>query len=173
MIFYHYFIVTDLTLVYFLVLPSYGKSFWFFAYFVYRVGAGISGLMSTSNGLDPYIFLSKYEKDAVYERRNGSKGVYFRQSRHFSFLNIMIKDLFLCLYLELACKHLCFPPTKTEGIDRRNKSNVNIIKIAALNIVKGILYLFLLTVCTGWNLFPLKEGTTFRWKNIFCLLYEL
>ena len=35
-----------------------------------------------------------------------------RQSRHFSFENYMIKVLFSTLYIDLACKQLCFPPRK-------------------------------------------------------------
>ena len=41
------------------------------------VGAGISFLMSISDGINPYIFSSKDGKDAVYERKNGRRGVYF------------------------------------------------------------------------------------------------
>ena len=44
---------------------------------IFCVGAGITTLMSISDGLDPYIFLSKVGKDAVYERRNGRRGVGF------------------------------------------------------------------------------------------------
>ena len=60
----------------FLVISFYGKSSWSFVYVaIYCVGAGITTLMSISDGLHPYIFLSKDGKDAVYERRNGRKGV--------------------------------------------------------------------------------------------------
>ena len=45
--------------------------------FVYCVGVGIGFFVSISDRLDPYIFLSKDRKDAVYERGNGPKGVYF------------------------------------------------------------------------------------------------
>ena len=62
----------------FLEISSYGKSFWSFVYaIIYCVGAGITTLMSISDGLDPYIFLSKDGKDKVYERRDGQRGVYF------------------------------------------------------------------------------------------------
>ena len=44
---------------------------------IHCVGAGITTLVSISDGLDPYIFLSKDGKDAVYERINGRKGVFF------------------------------------------------------------------------------------------------
>ena len=89
-------------LVYFLsvltqfsVLCSHGKSFWSFVHvIIYSIGAAISTLMSISDGLDLYIFLSKNENDAVYERKIGQKGVFSRHSRHFSLVNKMIKVLF-------------------------------------------------------------------------------
>ena len=42
-------------------------------------------LMSVSDGLYPYIFLSKDRKNAVYERRNGGKGIYFPPELAFFF----------------------------------------------------------------------------------------
>ena len=47
--------------------------------FISCVGAGINTLMSISDGSDRTFFLSKDGKDAVRERRNGWKGVYFPQ----------------------------------------------------------------------------------------------
>ena len=44
---------------------------------IYCVGAGISTLMSLCDGLDPYFFLSKGGKEAVYEGKKGRKVVYF------------------------------------------------------------------------------------------------
>ena len=43
---------------------------------MYCVGAGITNVMSISDGSDR-IFLSKDGKDAVREGRNGRKSVYF------------------------------------------------------------------------------------------------
>ena len=43
----------------------------------------------------------------------------------FSYVNIMIKSTFPYLYLDLACKQICFPPRK--GINRRNESTIIII----------------------------------------------
>ena len=64
-------------------------------------------------GLVP--FLSKDGNDAVREGRNGWKSVYFPpESASFPYL-----------YLDLACKQLCFPPGK--GINRRNESTIIII----------------------------------------------
>ena len=45
--------------------------------FIYCVGAGITTLMSISDGSDPYFFPSKDGKVAVREGRNGRKGAYF------------------------------------------------------------------------------------------------
>ena len=45
--------------------------------FIYCVGAGITTLISISDGSDPYFFLSKDGKVAVREGKNGRKGVYF------------------------------------------------------------------------------------------------
>ena len=51
--------------------------------------------MSISDGLDPYLFLSKDGKDAVGEGRNGRKGVYFPpESASFPLIKTMIKVLF-------------------------------------------------------------------------------
>ena len=44
---------------------------------IYFVRAGITTLMSISDGSDPIFFQSKDGKDAVREGRNGRKGVYF------------------------------------------------------------------------------------------------
>ena len=113
MIFYDYFSVFYLILVHFLILSSYGKSFWSFVYvIIYCVGAGISTLISLSDWSDPYIFRQKMEKTrSVREERDG-KVFISRQSRHKSFVFIMIKVPFPPLYLYLACKQTCFPPKK-------------------------------------------------------------
>ena len=52
-------------------------SLFFCLCFIYCVGAGLTTLMSISDGSDPYFFLSKDGKVAVREGRNGRKGVYF------------------------------------------------------------------------------------------------
>ena len=63
MIFFAYFSVFRLILVHFSILSSYGKSFWLFAYVViYRVGAGLSTLITISHWSDPYIFRRKMKK---------------------------------------------------------------------------------------------------------------
>ena len=44
---------------------------------IYCVGAGITPLMSISDGSDPYFFRRKMEKNAVREGRNGRGNFYF------------------------------------------------------------------------------------------------
>ena len=65
--------------------------------FIYCVGAGITTLMSISDGSDQTFFLSKDRNNAVREGRNGRKGVYFppeSPSLSLSLINIIIKVLF-------------------------------------------------------------------------------
>ena len=54
--------------------------------------------MSISDELDPYIFLSKDGKEAVYERRKGHRGVNFAPE-HCSFTDDIIKVFFpICTF---------------------------------------------------------------------------
>ena len=46
-----------------------------------------------------------------------------RQIRHFPFDVVLLVSTFPYLYLDLACKQLCFPPRK--GIKRRNESTIS------------------------------------------------
>ena len=113
MILFDYFSIIYLTLVHFLILSSYGKSFWSFVYvIIYCVGAGISTLISISDWSDPYIFRRKMEKMRCVKEEMEGKLCISRQSPHFSFVINMIKVLFPTLYLYLACKQLCFSPRK-------------------------------------------------------------
>ena len=62
--------------------------------------------------IGPYFFLSKDGKDAVgeMEGRNGRKDVYFPpESASFPFDEYYDFSTFPYFYLDLACKHLCFP----------------------------------------------------------------
>ena len=105
MIFYDYFSVFYLILVHFPIFSSYGKTFWSFVYvIIYCVGAGISTLISISDWSDPYNFRRKVEKTRSVKEEMEGKLFISRQSRHISFVNIMIKVLFHILYLRLACK---------------------------------------------------------------------
>ena len=58
-----------------------------------------------------------------------------RQSRHFNLLMYLDGSNFPYLYLDLACKQLCFPPRK--GINRRNESTKDRVII---NIFEYLLY---------------------------------
>ena len=91
------FYVIYLYLVHFSVFFSDRKSFSSFLYvIIYCVGAGKTILMSISDGLDPYIFLS------MREELNGK--VYISRScRPFLFVDIIIKLLFSTLYLDVTC----------------------------------------------------------------------
>ena len=111
--FHDYVSIFYLFLLHFSLLSSYGKSFWLFVYaIIYCVGAGIITLISISDWSDPYIFRRKMEKTrSVKEEMEGNVFI-SRQSRHILFEIIMIKVLFPILYLYLACKQLCFPPSK-------------------------------------------------------------
>ena len=113
MIFHDYISIFYLILVHFPILSSYGKSYGSFVYvIIYCVGAGIITLISISDWSDPYIFRRKMEKTrSVKEEMEGNVFI-SRQSRHIFFVIIMIKVLFPTLYLYLACKQLCFPPSK-------------------------------------------------------------
>ena len=113
MILYDCLSVFHLILVHFLLLSSDGKSFRSFVYvLIHCVGAGTSTLMSVSDGLDRYIFRRKMENTRSLKWEMDGKVFISRQSRHISFVIIMNKVLFRTLYLDLACKHLCFPPRK-------------------------------------------------------------
>ena len=81
--------------------------------------------------IGPYLFLSKYGKDAVREGRNGRKGVYFPpESAYFPLINIMIKVLFpICT---LIWHVNIYVSRQGKGINRRNESAIIIIKYCDL-----------------------------------------
>ena len=79
----------------FLLISSYGKLLWLFVYdFIYFVGAGISTLMSISDGLDPYFLRRKMEKTRSVKDEMDEEVSISHGSRHFSFIDKMIKVLF-------------------------------------------------------------------------------
>ena len=80
--------------------------------------------MSIPDGLDPYVFPSKDEKDAVYEGRNGQRGVISRQSWRSAFIDNMIKVLFPTCTLKWRVNNCVSRQGK--GINRRNEGT-NII----------------------------------------------
>ena len=80
----------------------------FFYAIIQYVGEVLSTLITISDWSDPYIM----EKTlSVKEEMNGKMFI-SRQSRHISFVIIIIKVLFPSLYLSLACKQFCLPPRK-------------------------------------------------------------
>ena len=88
MIFYDYLSVFYRILLHFLILSSYGKSFSSFVYvFIYCVGAGISTLMSISDGLRTVYFPPNDGKDTVCKGRNRRNGVYFPPESAYFFCN--------------------------------------------------------------------------------------
>ena len=93
--------------------------------FIYCVGAGITTLMSISDGSEPYFFCRKMEKTRSVKEEMDGKVFISRQSRHFWLWCDDLWSTFPYLFLDLAGKQLCFPPRK--GINRRNKKTVIII----------------------------------------------
>ena len=91
------------------------------------VGAGTSILTPIPNGLDPYIFLSEEGKDAVYERRNGRKGVYFPPELAFFVVINSVKVLYPICTLNWRVKDCVSRQGK--GKSRRNESTVIKIKL--------------------------------------------
>ena len=86
-----------------------------------HVGAGINALMSISDGLGSSIFCRKMEKARPMMEEMDGKVVFFPARVGFSNVDVTLLDsTFPYLYLDLACKQLCFPPGK--GINRRNES---------------------------------------------------
>ena len=108
----------------FLLIFSYGKILRSFVYVIICcVGAGITTLMSISDGLNPYFFRRKMEKTRSMKEEIDGKVFISLQNRHFSLYSYYDYSIFPYLYLDLACKQLCFPPRK--GVSRRNESTIN------------------------------------------------
>ena len=139
----------------FLVPSSIRKPFWFFIYFnICCVGEEKTTLMSLSDGLDPFIHLSKDGKDLVYEGRDGRRSVFSRQSWHFSFIDNMIKVLFpICT---LNCRVNIFVSRQRKGINRRTESTNIIIQFCSFWY--HTLFLKSLTVCSRWNFSLIRIG---------------
>ena len=82
----------------FLILSFYAKSFSSFVYVIlFCVGAGRGTLISISDWADPYILRRKMEKMRSVKEEMDGKMFISRQSRHISFVIIMIKILFATL----------------------------------------------------------------------------
>ena len=61
---------------------------------IYCVGAGITTLMSISDGSDPYFFPQKMENTRSVKEEMDGEVFICRHSRHFSFIKNMIKKHF-------------------------------------------------------------------------------
>ena len=71
---------------------------------MFCVGPGIITLMSISDGLGSYIFYRTMEKMRPMGEEMDEEVFNSHQSRHFFFVDNIIKVLFPSLYLELAFK---------------------------------------------------------------------
>ena len=88
--------------------------------FIYCVGAGIINLMSISDGLCPYLFRRKTERTRFMKEEMDGRVFISRQSRHSSFVFIMIKVLFpICTLNWRLINHVS---RQGKGINRRNES---------------------------------------------------
>ena len=81
------------SLHFFLISPS-GKPVWSFVYvIIYYIGAGMTILMSISDGLDPYFFRQRMEKTRSMKEEMDGEVFVSHQSWHFSFIDSIIKVL--------------------------------------------------------------------------------
>ena len=62
--------------------------------------------------LDRYIFRRMMDKTRSAKEEMDGMLILSRQSRHISFVIIIIRAFFPTFYLNLACKQLCLPPRK-------------------------------------------------------------
>ena len=104
---------------YFINFLFWKTSFTFYV-IVYCVGAGITNLMSIFEGSDPYLFRRKMEKTRSVQEEMDGEVFISRQSRHFSFINNMVKVLFpICTLIWRVNK---YDSRQGKGINRRNES---------------------------------------------------
>ena len=80
--------------------------------------------MSISDGLDPYFFRQKMEKTRSMKEEMDGEMFISRQSRHFFFLDNMIKVLFPTCKLNWRVNNYVF--RQRQGINRRTESTPNI-----------------------------------------------
>ena len=110
-----------LILLHFSILSSYGKTFGSCVFvIIYCVGAGISTLITISDWSDPHNFRRKMEKTRSVKEEMEGKMFISRQSRHISFVIIMIKVLFPTFTSTWRVNNSVSRQGK--GINRRNES---------------------------------------------------
>ena len=103
-------------------------------------------MISISDGLDPYFFRRKMEKTRSMKEEVDGEVFVLRRSRHFSFIDKMIKVRFrICT---LNWRLINYVSRQGKGLNRRNESTISIIRIVAF----GILLIFEFIDC----LFALK-----------------
>ena len=83
--------------------------------------------MSISDGLDPYIFPSKDGKDAVYERRNGRRGVWCFIPARVGIFPFIENGIVLFPICTLIWRVNIYISRQAKGISRKNESTFVII----------------------------------------------
>ena len=135
----------------FLLISCHGKLLWSFAYvIIYSVGAAVTTLMSISDGLDPYVSCRKIEKTRSIKEKLDGVLIISLQNRHFSFIDNMMKVLFLLYTLIWRVNNYAFLQGK--GINRRNELLSSFHKFVALWYCTHLLKP--LTVFSLLKLFP-------------------
>ena len=94
---------------------------------IFIVSKRITTLMAISDGLDPYFFLSKDGKCAVHEKKLDGEINLSHQSRHFSFIDNMVKALFPIYSLNWRVDNDVSRQGK--GISRKNETTINIKEV--------------------------------------------
>ena len=84
--------------------------------------AGITTLMSISDGLDPYFFHRKVEKTRSMKEEMDGRVSISLQSWYFSFLKNMVKVLFR--KCTLKWRVINFVSHQAKGVNRRIESNI-------------------------------------------------
>ena len=91
-------------------------------YYLFCVGAGVSTLMSISDGLASYIFRRKLEKTQPIRERMEGKVFFPPESAIFVFLVNMIKVLFSICTLTWPVNN--YVSRQGKGKNRRNESSI-------------------------------------------------
>ena len=93
-----------------------------FIFLFYCIGAGITTLMSYSDGLDPYNFCRKMEKTRSSKEELDGEVFISRQSRQFSFIDNMINVLSSISTLNWRVK--IYVSRQRKNINGRNGSTI-------------------------------------------------
>ena len=119
-------------------LSFYGISFdLVFCTIIFCVSAGISTLMYTFDGLDPYIFRSKMEKARYMREGMGERCFFPVKVCIFSFDDVMIKAPFtICT---LTCRVNNYVSRQEKCRNRRNESTI-VLRLLNFVALKNTLY---------------------------------